>query len=224
MDTGYERRLLARARELADPSDPRAETLTCLGAARHAGLDPDALSGLVGCAAALGASSIGTYTAGTAWAGRHGDERHFLGHVSAIEDDLKERLHAATRLARQATEALDDARDGLDGARKRLAAAHAMPARRPCDGCHDARRAAIAAAEAAITEAQEAIRECETRISISEETIRILTDLVRRLRWALTRLRAVPADLGETYESVYNLIRHGGALPRDGRWITGTAS
>lgn len=26
------------------------------------------------------------------------------------------------------------------------------------------------------------------------------------------------------YESVYNLIRRGGALSRDGRWITGTAS
>ncbi len=32
---------------------------------------------------------------------------------------------------------------------------------------------------------------------------------------------AVPSDLGETYESVYNLIRRGGVMPHQGCWITG---
>ncbi len=91
MGTEYEERLRTRARALADLSDIRQDTLACLGAARHAGLDPDALTGLVGCAAALGATSIETYTAGDGWTGRHADERHFLGHVASIEDDIEDR-------------------------------------------------------------------------------------------------------------------------------------
>ena len=35
-------------------------------------------------------------------------------------------------------------------------------------------------------------------------------------------VEAVPSDLGETYESVYTLIRRGGVMPRHGRWVTGT--
>ena len=46
--------------------------------------------------------------------------------------------------------------------------------------------------------------------------------LVRPLQYAQARLRAVPADLGETDESAYSLIRHGGLMPHDGRWLTGT--
>jgi hypothetical protein len=95
---------------------------------------------------------------------------------------------------------------------------------RPCAGCHSAKQAAIAAAEAAIAGAQERIRECETRIGICEEIIRTLRELAQRLRYALARLRAVASDLGETYEAVYNLIRRGGALPHDGRWVTGTGT
>ena len=30
-----------------------------------------------------------------------------------------------------------------------------------------------------------------------------------------------PGDLGETYEAVYRLIRRGGHMPYEGRWITG---
>jgi hypothetical protein len=60
------------------------------------------------------------------------------------------------------------------------------------------RSAAIAAAEAAIRDAQ-------ARIALCEDTLETFDEL-RRLRYAL----AVPSDLGETYESVYNLIRRGG--------------
>lgn len=44
---------------------------------------------------------------------------------------------------------------------------------------------------------------------------------MKQLRYALARIRAVPADLGETYESVYHLLRRGGRMPHEGRWITG---
>ena len=214
MSADYERRLLARARALTDLSELSGSTLTCLGAARHAGLDPDALHGLVGCAAWLGATSLQTYTAGDGWTGRHPDERHFLGHVASIEDDIEERLGDTARLARQTETALEAAREDLDAARTQLAAARALPTGEPCDGCHARRAAAIAAAEALI-------RECETRIGICEDIGQALKVLRKHLERARARIRAVPADLGETYESVYRLIRRGGVMPYEGRWITG---
>jgi hypothetical protein len=225
----HDERLLARARELADLSDLRDDTLACLGAARHAGLDPDALAGLTGCAIALGTASIATYTAGNRWTGTHADERAFLAHVAGIEDDLDEHLRAAVMLGRPAVAALGaarhdlgDAQDQLAAARRQLAAARAQPTYSPCDGCHHARAAAITAAQAAVREAEDSVRDCQDRIEMCEEIARTAGALVRRLRYALARIGAVPADLGETYESVYNLIRGGGVLPHQGRWVTGT--
>jgi hypothetical protein len=214
MGAEYERQLLARARRLLDLSDLRHDTLSCLGGARHAGLDPDALTGLVGCAAALGAASIDTYSAGDGWSGRHPDERHFLSHVASIEDDIEERLGDTVRLARETVTALEAARQDLHAARAQLAAAYALPTGEPCDGCHARRDAAITAAEALI-------RECEIRTGICEDIGQALTVLRQHLERARTRIRAVPADLGETYESVYRLIRRGGVMPYQGRWITG---
>jgi multidrug efflux pump subunit AcrA (membrane-fusion protein) len=229
MSADYERQLLARARELADTSDLRDDTLACLGAARHAGLDPDALAGLVGCAAALGASATATYTAGDGWTGTHADERHFLAHVASVDDDLDEHITALTRLGRQATAALDAARHDLDdageqlaAARRGLAAAHALPTSDPCDGCHGAKAAAIAAAEAAVRTAEDSVRERQIRTGICGDITGAAPMLVRQLRHAQARLQSVPADLSETYESVYHLLQRGGVLPYEGRWLTGT--
>ena len=155
MSADYERQLLARARRLTDLSDIKDAALACLGGARHAGLDPDALHGLVGCAAWLGATSLETYTAGEGWTGRHSDERHFLAHVSSIEDDIDERLGDTARLARQTGTALETARADLETARRQLAAARAMPIGEPCDGCHARQDAAISAAEALIAECRD---------------------------------------------------------------------
>jgi len=214
MSAEYERQLLARAHRLLDLSDLRHDTLSCLGGARHAGLDPEALAGLVGCAAALGATSTGTYSAGDGWTGRHADERAFLGHVASIEDEIEERLGDTVRLARETAAALEEAREDLRSARAQLAAARVMPVKEDCDGCHGVKAAAIAAAEALIAE-------CESRASICADIGQALGVLRQRLERARTRLRAVPSDLGETYESVYNLIRRGGHLPHQGRWISG---
>jgi hypothetical protein len=229
MSAEYERQLAARARELADLDEIRDGTLTCLGAARHAGLDPDALAGLVGCAAALGASATATYTAGTGWSGTHTDERAFLSHIANIDDDLDERLSALGRLRDETAAALgtargdlDDARDQLAAARRQLTAAQAMTTRHTCDGCHQNKAAAISAAHAAIGAAEQLIRECQTRIGICEQTIQAAEAAGRRLWHAQARLNAVPHDLGETYESVYQLIRRGGVMPHHGRWITGS--
>lgn len=200
MSTDHERQLLARARELTDVGE-LAETVTgILGGGRRAGLDPDALGGLVGAAAALGAAGLRVYAAGRGPGARYADEGEFLGALADAEDEIAERLKAAGRLHNQAVTALDSALDALDAAR-------AMRAGEPCDGCHGRKAAAIADAEA--------------RVRLCEAAIEILEPLAARLRHALTRIRAIPGDLGETYESVYSLIRRGGRMPYEGRWIEG---
>ena len=200
MSADYERQLLARARELAGLGELAGEVRNILGGGRRAGLDPGALGGLVGAAAALGSEGITVYAAGRGPGTRHADEREFLGALAGAEDDIAERLNAAGQLHDQSVTALDSALDALDAAR-------AMHTSEPCDGCHRRKAAAITSAEA--------------RARLCETAIEILAPLTARLRHALARIRAVPGDLGETYEPVYNLIRRGGAMPHEGRWITG---
>ena len=59
------------------------------------------------------------------------------------------------------------------------------------------------------------------RASLCEAALGILCEIDRRLRHAIARMQAAPIALGETYESVYALLRRGGRMPHDGRWITG---
>jgi acyl-CoA reductase-like NAD-dependent aldehyde dehydrogenase len=96
-----------------------------------------------------------------------------------------------------------------------------MPIRKPCDGCHSARAAAIAAAEAAVADAEARIADAQRRIAICEAAADILDPLADRLARALAQLRTVPHDLGEAYELVYQFVYAGGKLPRYGRWIEG---
>ena len=227
MGTEYEERLRTRARALADLYDIRQDTLACLGAARHAGSTgrtdrPGRLR------RGARANSIETYTAGDGWTGRHADEPHFLGHVASIEDDIEDRYtlrraarHRGGHRTGDRPRGPESARGQLARARTRLATAKAMPTFRPCDGCHGRRAAAIDAAEEAIEEAQRRIAECQKRIAICEGVRHAMRTLRVNLQSALARIRAVPGDLGDTYESVYRLIRHGGRMPYEGRWITG---
>ena len=201
MSAGYELTLLRRARVLADLSDLAEDVVRILGGARGAGLDPAALGGLVGAAYALGANPIAVYTAGRRIRrGGYPTEREFVADLAAAEDDTADRLRAVSRLQADTVAAMDAALEALEEAK-------AMPVREPCKGCHDARDAAIAAAEA--------------RITVCERVAAITDPLAARLAHALRRLRAVPADLGEVYESVYRLVRQGGVMPFAGRWISG---
>jgi hypothetical protein len=43
-----------------------------------------------------------------------------------------------------------------------------------------------------------------------------VTEIAARLKHALRRLQVIPSELGETYESVYNLQRRGGVMPYAG--------
>ena len=139
-----------------------------------------------------------------------------------------ERLREVKALREQVLLALDRAqpdlgqgRRDLVAARSALAAAYAMTTRQPCDGCHAARAAAIAAAEAAVAGAEARIADAERRISICEAAADLLDPLVVGLARALAQLRTVPQDLGEVYELIYTFVRSGGRLPRYGRWIEG---
>jgi hypothetical protein len=202
MISDSERRLVARAEELDDTSE-LAETVTAiLGGGRAAGLDPDALSGLTGAALALGADSLTVYAAGTrrGRADRFGDEGAFITAVSDAEDDIDEQLRAVAHLRTEVSAA-------VAAAEAALAAAYAMPSRTPDEA---------AARQAAITAATERVGNCEYVLDV-------LDVLTARLCRALARIRAVPEDVGEVYESVYRLLRRGGLMPHEGGWLTGQA-
>jgi hypothetical protein len=209
MTASYEQALLTRARELASQALELGEGIaaTILGGARTAGLDPAAYAPLAGAALALGADQVTVYRAlGPA----HPSDIAFLAAVADAEDDARDLFAAASKLAEQVTAALDTARDDLEDALADLAAAQAA---------EDADAAADAAAEAAARAAA-----ARVRIQVCERALTVLAELDRRLRHAIARLQAAPAALGETYESVYDLIRAGGLMPFDGRWLTGDDS
>lgn len=211
MSSSRERRLLARARGLDNPEDLAEEVTSILGGARAARVDPGALTNLAGAAQILGADSLSVYQAG---------EPRFTSDVDytdAVEDviaDVQGRLAAAGHLHDELRSARSSAIDDLRQARRDLARAQAMHVSDPCDGCHKARQSAIGAAEKAISDARE-------RIGICGAAIEVLEPLARHLREALILLSRVPEDLEEAYEPVYDLVRHGGAMPKDGDFITG---
>lgn len=216
MSAENERQLLRRARELGDLEELAGAAVVILGAARNSGLDPEALGGLVGAAVALGAGSLAIYTAGGDGA-RYDNETAYLMHIASAEYEIADRLTAADKLHDRVVAAADAALDDLESAREALAAAQAMPTGEPCDGCHEAKAAAIASARAAIADA-------ETRVRYCEGAAEILGLITPRLRYALQRIRALAGDLGEVYEPVYNLIRRGGRMPYEGRWIEGASA
>jgi hypothetical protein len=78
-----------------------------------------------------------------------------------------------------------------------------------------------AALDAALDAADDQDPAAGRRIGLCETALDLLAEIDRRLRHAIARLSSVPVVLGETYESVYDLIRAGGLMPVDGRWMTG---
>jgi DNA repair exonuclease SbcCD ATPase subunit len=203
-----------------------------LAGAQGAGVDPRAVISLTAALQTLDPGASTGYSAGSQKGRRdgsgYGSDGEFLEALSDAEDQVSEHLHEVKELQEQVSLALDRAQQDLEqahrdlaAAREALAAAYAMSTKEPCDGCHSARAAAIAAAEAAIAEAEARIADAERRIGICEAAADILDPLAERLARALTQLRTVPQDLGEAYELIYEFVRSGGKLPRYGRWIKG---
>jgi hypothetical protein len=230
--TGEEERLYARAEMLEETGDLAQAVAEVLTGAQGAGVDPRAVTSLTAALQILDPGAAVGYSAGSQTdrqdGSGYGSDGEFLEALSDAEDQVRERLGDVKALQEQLSLALDraeqdlgQARRDLEVARAALAAAYAMPARQPCDGCHNARAAAIAAAEAAVADAEAKIADAERRIGICEAAADILDPLAERLARALARLRTVPQDLGEVYEIVYEFVCSGGKLPRYGRWIEG---
>ena len=230
--TGEEERLYARAEMLDETGELAQAVAEVLTGAQGAGVDPRAVISLTAALQTLDPGASTSYSAGSQKDRQdgtgYGSDGEFLEALSDAEDQVRERLREVKELQEQVSLALDraqqdlgQARRDLEVAREALAAAYAMPTRKPCDGCHSARAAAIAAAEAAVADAEARIADAQRRIAICEAAADILGPLAERLTRALTRLRTVPQDLGEVYELIYEFVRSGGKLPRYGRWIEG---
>jgi hypothetical protein len=230
--SGEEERLYARA-EMFDETGELAQAVAeVLTGAQGAGVDPRAVISLTAALQALDPGAAVSYSAGSR-KDRHGgtgygSDAEFLEALADAEDQVREHLREVKELREQVLLALDraqqdrgHARRDLAAAKDALAAAYAMSTRRPCDGCHAARAAAIAAAEAAVADAEARIAGAERRIAICEAAADLLDPLAVRLARALAQLRTVPQDLGEVYELIYQFVRSGGKLPRYGRWIEG---
>ncbi len=187
----YEASLLARARELADAAADLGDGIAAVI------LGGARTAGLDPAAYAplTGAALVlgaNRVTVYRATGPAHADDTAFLTGVADAEDDARDLFTAASALAETVTAALDAALAGLDAAK-----------------ASDDDGATGRAAEA------------HARIQLCEQALAVLAELDRRLRHAIGRLQAVPAMLGETYESVYALIRSGSRMPHEGRWITG---
>ena len=230
--TGEEERLYARAEMLDETGELAQAVAEVLTGAQGAGVDPRAVISLTAALQTLDPGAAVSYSAGSQKdrqdGSGYGSDGEFLEALSDAEDQVRERLREVKELREQVSLALDSAqqdlgqaRHDLAAARDALAAAYAMSTREPCDGCHAARAAAIAAAEAAVADAEARIADAERRISICEAAADLLDPLAGRLPRALGQLRAVPQDLGEVYELIYEFVRSGGKLPRNGRWIEG---
>jgi hypothetical protein len=230
--SGEEERLYTRAEMLQDLDGSASAVSEVLTGAQGAGVDPRAVISLTAALQTLDPGASTGYSAG----GRkdrhggsgYGSDSEFLEALSDAEDQVREHLREVKALQEQVSLALDRAEQDLEQGRRdvtaahaALAAAYAMSIREPCDGCHSARAAAIAAAEGAIAEAEARIQDAERRIGICEAAADILDPLAERLTRALTQLRTVPQDLGEVYELIYEFVRSGGKLPRHARWIEG---
>jgi len=202
--SGYEESLLTRAEMLEDTGDLVESVLAVLAGAQGAAADPAAVVSLAAAARALDPAAATGYDAGSKHDRRPGSgyrsDGEFLEATAEAENDVAGQLREAGKLQEQVAVALAAAHDAL-------AAAHALPVKDPCDGCHAARQVAIA--------------DALHRIALCEAAAEILGPLAQRLRQALARLRQVPEDLGEAYELIYTFIRKGGRLPVYARWIEG---
>jgi hypothetical protein len=54
-----------------------------------------------------------------------------------------------------------------------------------------------------------------------DTALEALASLPTHLRAARANLSRAPAELGETYQQVYDLLEQGRVMPHDGRWISG---
>jgi pyruvate/2-oxoglutarate dehydrogenase complex dihydrolipoamide acyltransferase (E2) component len=187
----------AKAEDLAEALKETGQACAVLNAAAWAArVDPDATSGLVGAAVALGAPLHMLYPSGPVLC----DDRQMVTRADDLEADVAESLKSARALRKDTDEALEAAY---------AAAAAAAAAEASAKNEDDASTAAASRAAA------------EAEIADCEAALEIITEAIDRLRHALACLQRVPDDLEITYEAPYLHIRRGGKLPHSGDFLTG---
>ena len=213
MTADPERRLLARARALADTEDLAEDVTAVLGGGRAARLDPDALRSLAQCAIVLGAHRLAVYrAAGPA----HHDDSAFLAAAADADAELAARAAAAARLAQDAAAAAD----APAPTRRRPAASWPGPS-----ACRPAGRATAATAPARPRSPRPGPRSPRQPTGrVRQRRDHRAGHAGRAAGAARAWIRQTPGNLGETYEAVYELRARGHTMPRDGDFITGAAS
>lgn len=185
---------LARAEALAEPDELAVDAATAAGRCFATGLDLDAFRGVIAVTIILGTRPVRA----SAWP----DD---VAMIEALED-LTERLGVRrSQVDRLGTET----RMALDQAKRELAAAESAERSAKKDSARNAARARQRQARAVIADCTAALE--------------ILTDAAQKFGYAIRRIERVPDELGETYASVYELVRHGRVMPHRGAFLGKTA-
>jgi chromosome segregation ATPase len=184
----------ARAEHLAD-TEEHGDTLATIAGRCHAtGLDPDVYRSAITATVILGKRP----KRGPAWA----NDAKMVEAVEEITDEIRTRVQDIRKLAAEVQVALDQAEAELAAAKRALAGAR-----------NDNERAA---ARARMAKSAATITDCTTAIEI-------LADADQKLTYVMSRLLAVPDELGDVYEAAYQTLGRGHRLPHDGRFLGATA-
>jgi hypothetical protein len=212
-----EEELLARAETLADLDELRYAVRELIDGMQHAGADRASVTSLIAAYQALDGGLV-AYNPGTikdrTSGGGYGSDAEFLDALHDVIDQVLRWARDVTVLSERLALEAESLVGEWDDACSEFRAAHAMPVKDECDGCHDRRQAAIEAA-------QEHVEEVARRVKIIWRAAEVLEGVLLKLEKALALLKRVPADLGEVYELVYAFVARGGKMPVYGRWVEG---
>lgn len=212
--------ILARAYEEIASCDELTEMITLIiSKARSMRVDREAIEGLVTAARKLsdGDNWVAEALKGTG-RDRFPTDVEMFDAIREVDDHLSAYDRDMTDLVDRAYAARKRARNALRLAQLQLLVAMAKPVKLKCDGCHDARRAAI-------DEAQRKIDDARNREALADEAITILEEACSDVTAALVAIRGVPDDYEGCYAEALRLIREDPeALPKDTDFLTGYGS
>lgn len=184
----------ARAEHLAD-TEETGDTLASIAGRCHAtGLDPDVYRSAITATVILGKRP----QRGPAWA----NDVEMVEAVEEVTDEIRTRVQDIRKLTAEVHVVLEQAEAELAAAKRALAGA----------GNDDER----AAASARMAKAAATITDCTAAAEI-------LADADQKLTYVMSRLLAVPDELGDVYEAAYRTLDHGHLLPHDGRFLGASA-
>ena len=210
--------ILARAYAVSDLSDLAEMITMIISKARSARVDQAPLAGLATAARALTDDDwVSEAMKGSSRDRYPADAEMFeairdaLEHLRACDGDIADALDKAHTARKRA-------RNALRLAQLQVAAAMARPVRLKCDGCHDARRAAI-------DEAQQKTDQARNREALAAEAVQVIKEAKIEIAQAMEGLRRVPEDYEEFYAEALKLVRADPqALPKDTDFLTGYGS